>query len=229
MTQPADMVKMTVEFDLQNGSDVVLDHAQFRIWSDAPVPVSDWDAWLQDVANFARDHWISGMPKTPFSPAVVLNRVVCGRYDTSGHVVNEKAAAASPTDWIGSGAKSLPWQVSLAISLYAYERGTFVLQGKSKRGRIYLPPLADSQIGDSTTGEMTLTAAETLRDAIGTWLTAIVGHTPTGGSTSFHPVVLSTTHNYSNEVAFLSVDTKLDTQRRREKQLTSVIGTVAWP
>lgn len=223
------MVKMTVQFDLQNGSDVVLDQAEFRIWSDAPTPVSDWDAWLTDVAEFARDHWISGVSKTHFSPAVVLNRVICGRYDTAGHTVNEKVATASPTDWIGSAAKSLPWQVSAVISLYTYERGTFVTDGKRKRGRIYLPPLGDSIIGDSTTGEMLLATAQALRDDVGTWLTAIVGHTPAGGSTSFHPVVLSLAGDFSNELSFLSVDTKLDTQRRREKQLTAIVDTVAWP
>jgi len=228
MTQPDNMIKMTMVFGLQDGTDTILDQAEFRIWSDDPTGITDYDAWLLDAATYAGEQWVSVIPKTPFSPAVVFQKCIMGHYDTSGHLVHEQAYVAGSTDWIGSGAKTLPWQIALCISLYAYERGTFTLNGRRKRGRIYLPPLADSMVHDSTTGEMQLSDATGLRDDVGTWLSNIVGHSGPGGG-SFHPVVLSLAGDFSNEVGWLSVDTKLDTQRRREKQLTTTVDTVEWP
>lgn len=227
-TIPANCVKMTQQFILQNGSDVPLEIAEFSIWSDDPTGVTDWDAWLADAASHAGTTWTSGVGKTHFSPAVVASKCIMGHYSTSETLLHEQAYSYGPTDWIGSGAKTLPWQVSLVLSLYAYERGTFVSNGKSKRGRIYLPPLADAMIADSTTGELDITTCESVRDNIGTWLAGLVSHSGPGGG-SFHPVVLSRHLSQTNEVGWLSIDNKFDTQRRRAKSLPVLTSTVAWP
>lgn len=229
MPQPANLVKLTMQFDLYGASGTPEDLAEFSVWGDTdPAPPADPDAWLLDLATFACNQWITGVPKTRFSPGVHLHRTLAGIYNTLDILTFEQAFVATDGDWSGAADNSLPWSNSIAISLYTYPRGSFVTQGRSKRGRIYLPPVAPTILFGGPSGEISIGEVNTLRDAVGDWLTAIVGHSGPGGG-SFHPGVLSKTHNYFNELGFLSVDNKMDTQRRREKQQTATISTVAWP
>jgi hypothetical protein len=227
--QPNNLVKVTVQFDLTDASSVVEDHAEIGIWGQLP----DWDgsnadAVLEALATYAAGQWVADISPTRYSPAVVLNGVVAGSYNTAGNLTAEQKFTNSPSDWVGAASQSMPWAVSPVVSLYTYQRGTFVLQGKSKRGRVYLPPVGTTAMGNAVSGEMSVTNAEDFRDDIATWLAAIVGHSLPGGF-AFHPGVLSKTHNYFNQLAYLSVDTKLDTQRRRERQQLATISTVPWP
>lgn len=229
MPQPDNCVKLTMQFDLVTAADEVQDHAEFRLWSDPPNTGGGvTNAWLSDLAEFACTSWDSVISPTHYSPATVLNGAIAGQYDTTGKLSLEQKYAVPSSPWSGTASQSLPWSISAAISLYTYPRGEFVINGKSKRGRIYLPPLGDNIMGNTNTAEMSAATAQGLRDDIATWLTGLVGHSGPGGW-SFHPGVLSTTYNYFNELAYLSVDTKLDTQRRREKQQETTIYTVAWP
>jgi hypothetical protein len=229
MPQPPNLIKLTTQFDLYGGSGDIEDHAEFGIWGQVvDGPPSPWDPFLEDLATFAAGQWVAVVDDARYSPATHLAGVVAGAYDGSGNLVAEQKFFNAPTDWVGGADQSMPWAVSAVISLYTYQRGTFVVQGKSKRGRIYLPPLGTSVMGNTFTGEMGVGNATALRDDVGTWLADIVGHTGPG-TFSFHPGVLSTTHNYFNQLAYLSVDTKLDTQRRRERQQLATISTVPWP
>jgi len=229
MPQPDNCVKLTMQFDLVDGGGAVQDHAEFRIWSDPPhTGGTVSDAWLLDAADFAATSWDSVVSPTHYSPAVVLSGAVMGQYNTAGLLTAEQKFVVGASPWQGTASQSLPWSISAVIGLYTYPRGSFVVQGKSKRGRIYLPPLGTNIMGNSVTALMSATTAQGLRDDIGTWLTGLVGHSGPGGY-SFHPGVLSVTHNYFNELGQLSVDTKLDTQRRREKQQQAVIYNVDWP
>lgn len=229
MPQPAGLAKLTMLFDLGNAG-VVMDHAQFGIWGDGPFgEAASLDDTLQDIADFAKSQWITGVPKTLFSPAVTLNGALVGLYDSAGRLTHEKKSVALSTDWKGSATQTLPWAVTPCVSLYTYQRGQFTLDGRTKRGRIYLPPVGVPAMGNSTLGTMGQTTVDNLLSYIGDWLTAILGHTPVGEPNSFHPGVLSTAKGYFNELAYLSMDDKLDTQRRRERQQPATITTVPWP
>ena len=229
MPQPADLIKLTMQFDLWGAGGTPEDIAEFSIWGSAHSGFTGpFTPWLDDFVAEAHGDWVADVPATRFSPAVHLAKTIAGVYDTSGHLEAESVFAAAPTDWVGAASQSLPWSNAFVVSLYTYVRGAFTAQAKSKRGRIYLPPLGTTILNAGPGGEMSIGDTNTIRDAIGTWLTHLVGHSGPGGF-SFHPGVLSKTHNYFNELLQLSCDNKMDTQRRREKQQTATISTVDWP
>lgn len=231
MPQPADMVYLLMQFDLSSSAGVV-DHAEFGVYGSlswSPASDADWDAAMTALAGAARSNWASGFPKPNFSPGVTLAAAKATRQNTSGHALNVGQDASSGGSWQGSGSQSLPWEVALCVSLYGYPRGNFVSNARSKRGRIYLPPLASAILINSLTGEISITDAENLRDAVGTWLSA-VATTDLGASMHrWEPQILSKTHSLVSEIVQLSVDNKLDSQRRRQKQLPAVINSVNWP
>lgn len=229
MPQPANLVKLTMQFDLWGASGSPEDLAEFSVWGDTdPAPPPSPDTWLDDLADFATSEWVTSFPKTRFSPAVHLNRAIAGIYGSDGKLDFERAVAVAPTDWVGAADDSLPWSNGMVISLYTYTRGNFVANGKSRRGRIYLPPFGTSILNAGPSGELSIGDITTIRDAFGDWLTALAGHSGPGGG-SFHAGVLSKTLNQFNELAQLSVDNKMDTQRRREKQQAATISSVDWP
>jgi hypothetical protein len=231
MAQPADLVKVTMQFDLNDGTAVV-DHAQFGVWGaiTASGLPSDWNAALDDLCNGALTGWVADVPETLFSPASVLNGAVAGHYDTSGHLVHErKIAATGGTEWTGSASQSMPWAVTPCVSLYTYTRGDFIANGKSRRGRIYLPPVGTNIMGNTTSAQMSQTNVDNILGYVAAFLSDLEAVDLTSTASSFKPGVLSVALNQFNQLSHLSMDRKLDTQRRREKQQTTVITTQAWP
>jgi hypothetical protein len=229
--QPDNLVKLTMQFDLNNGSAVV-DHAQFGVWGqfrNSGNP-SDWNAALDDLCEFALAKWIDQVPTGLFSPAAHLNGAVAGHYDNLGRLVHErKKAVASTSDWVGGGTQSLPWQCTPCVSLYTYPRGDFVVHGKSRRGRIYLPPAAAGILGDAHSAMVTTGNCDNILNYVGGFFDELIAQTYSTTPSSWQPGVLSVVQNEFNILTQLSMDTKLDTQRRREKQLPATVRSVAWP
>jgi len=230
VAQPANLVKLDMVFTLGDDAGVE-DSAEFGVWGQfnfTPASSADWDTALGELAQFSADTFSSVVPTTHFSSGAGLLHARAARCDAAGHTLNE--AIKTPADpWTGSGSSnSLPWAVSLVVSLYTYTPGTFIAFAGRRRGRVYLPPLNAAILTDGKSGEISITLAQTLRDNFKTWLLGVKAHALAESEQVWTPGVLSTTGNMWNAVTDLRVDNKLDTQRRRERQQPAVVSSTAF-
>jgi hypothetical protein len=236
--QPDNLVKLDTVFTLGTSAGVQ-DSAEFGIWwalSWTPASSAAWDAALAELAQYSADQWSTLVANTLFSNAAGLLHCRAARCNTTGHTVNEQIKTPA-TPWTGTpSAHSLPWATTLAVSLYAYEPGTFTSNARNKRGRIYLPPLNTDTMSDTKSGEIALASAQSLRDQVKAWLSAIATHDLASSMDRAEPGVLSTQRKLEpgypglfSPISWLAVDTKLDTQRRRERQQLATRSSVAFP
>jgi hypothetical protein len=126
--------------------------AQTSFWATPNTPPSDWDALLLDQAEAAYLAWAHQFITSRYSTAVQLENVTAKHYNADFTTAHEQTYSPS-SKWKGtdSGA-SLPWETTLCISPYSYTPGTFIPHGRRRRGRMYLPPMAASQLDGSNTG-----------------------------------------------------------------------------
>jgi hypothetical protein len=228
--QPADMVYVRWRFNLADDASVNVEQADIGVYGAldfTPADSAAWDTVLAAIAAGARSAWSTSMAKTNYTFALSLDTVAATRQGTDGKTLNEQVDASAGGSWIGSGSGSaLPWENSLVIGLYAYQRGTFVTQAKSKRGRVYLPGLDSSLLAGTKSGLVSNTKAAAMRDQFGLVLSAT--RDSPGSTHHWVPEVLSKTYNFTHQITWLSVDNKVDTQRRRAKNLGATIQTVAF-
>lgn len=225
------MVYVRMNFDLSSSAGVV-DQAEFGIYGVLTWTPGDDGAWtdvLQALATAGRGEWAGSFPKTLMSPGLSLNSCKATQQSTSGHALLVAQDSSEGGSWAGSASQSLPWEVAIVISTYSYPRGSFVPNARSRRGRAYLGPLGSNILISSLTGEISITDAETLRDAFGDWLSALAGNIFGDSDHRFVPSILSRHLVQSFPITQLSVDNKLDSQRRRQKTLPAVINSVDWP
>jgi hypothetical protein len=113
--------------------------------------VVDWQADTQTVADKCLAKWKQRMVHPGFWPVTtVLNRVEAFHLEAAtGHALNKAVAPATGANaYAGtSTGASLPFEVSMAVSLYGYVPGGFVPDAKNKRGRFYLPPFDTGSLG----------------------------------------------------------------------------------
>lgn len=83
--------------------------------------------------------------------------------------------------------------------------------GRSNRGRSYLPCVAANQVGADT--QLSQTVCTTLAQAYASMLEAIA----TGSPADAVPAVASATKGASRPIVSVTVDSKIDTQRRRAR------------
>lgn len=231
MPQPADLVRLVTVFDLVNDDTSLAEIAEFSIWGQFTVPPTtspDWDTALGELAQGAVDLWSSNIDTGFYSHGSKLKQCRATRAGSDGHTLNEQVAAPG-TPWQGSATShSLPWANSLVVSLYTYTPGSFIAFAGRRRGRVYPPPLNVSIISATNQGTVSPTDALTYLNDFHGWLTAVVA-TPAGPSPNvWIPGVLSRTGNMWNHVTDLAVDTKIDTQRRREKSQGAVRQSVTF-
>lgn len=231
MTQPPDLVYLRMIFSL-NSSSGPEDEAMFGIYGNfnwTPSTDADWDSALADLATAARGNWVSDVAKTYFSPGTNLDQAKASRQNSTGHTLNEGADASTGGDWSGTASQSLPWENSLVISLYSYPRGSFTSNARRKRGRIYLPPLGTNLLVDTDTGLASISFVEAIRDDIKSWLHDVQTTNLGSSGHNWSPQILSRAAVDTYGLNYLSVDNKLDVQRRRQKSQTPQISTVAYP
>jgi hypothetical protein len=121
----------------------------------------------------------------------------------------------------------LPWETSLAASLYTYPRGTFVPQARRKRGRFYLPPMGADQLDASNSGFF----PDATIDAM---LAEIVGFLQDSRETDVGAVtgtlgVFSRVDGVIRDVIQVSMDAKYDSQRRRQNRENAGIVRTDFP
>lgn len=231
VAQPADLVKLVTVFDLVNDDTSVAEVAEFAIWgqfSVAPTSSAEWDTALGLLATAAERAWSADIDPTFYSHGAKLKQCRAIRADAAGHTVNEQVAGAE-TPWQGNAAAhSLPWANSLVISLYTYTPGSFIAHAGRRRGRVYPPPLNVSIISATNQGTVSSTDALTYLNDWKGWLAACGALLDTPVGNAWVPGVLSRVGNMWNHVTDLAVDTKIDTQRRRERSQQAVRQSVTF-
>lgn len=226
MSLVSNVVRLSHLFNLKGPSGVE-DQAEFSTWwafDDAHLP-SDWNGDLQAFATGAYAAWAAHADDSVFRTSVELNSVKAAHLNASMHTQHEQEHTPS-TKWAGtSTAASLPWQVSLCIGLYTYTPGSFIPDARTRRGRIYLPPMTSAVLDIPTKGTLSDSrVADTL-----TWINDMVlaiaaielpstgqGLAPGVVSRYLNKVKRSTpTFNVLTDFA---ADGVLDSQRRRTHQ-----------
>lgn len=103
---------------------------------------------------------------------------------------------------------NMPSQCSLVVSLRT------AMTGRSGRGRVYLPFTRVAQL--DATGQVSGIALATIADDFKTFADAVIGAL-NGVLPGYQgPYVVSGTHGMANAVTRYVIDSKVDTQRRRE-------------
>lgn len=226
---PEGMVSITWIFGLSDGTTDV-EIAEFTIWGqpaggDFP---SDWNAALLAWATAAYESWATNAVSTMWGGFTTLQSVKAATYSTAGKTTFEQVYVAD-TLWVGTGGGTvMPWQISCCVGIYSYTPGTFIADARSRRGRVFLPPMEASLISASATGEM----------SAGTCIAALdlVNHLVASVSTTEVPVtsgpdvgipmgVFSRLHQHLYPVTDFRSDLKWDTQRRRTKSLSAPVHT----
>lgn len=164
------------------------------------------DAW---------QHQLSG-------PAHIVE-VKCARLDNDGHEIQGHATSDTPLPIGGdAGGKMLPPECAIAVSLWAYEPGTFASNKGRKRGRMYFPYPSTTFLGSD--GVYSGPDLAALADAWQSFFNDIQGMEAVEGG------ILPGSHDYwsliipskvdasLNQVHWVSVDNHYDSQRRRQHQ-----------
>lgn len=212
-------IQLTWTFDLYQGT-VQQDIAEFSLWfhygPGGSAPQSDLDFLAQNGA----DAWSANVSSSNYATNVKLFTCTARIYDVAGKTLAESVAIPA-TAWAGSAsAGALPWETSLCVSLYTYEPGTFIVNGRRRRGRYYLPPMSVAVMEAGTSGFV--------QNAMITGLLAeqkaFYGHLYAGafpGTLVVIPVVYSRKDEDLYITQYLVMDAKLDSQRRRENRETA--------
>lgn len=235
------IVRVTWKYDLNAGGGAA-DTSQHSVCYQAgatPPDSATTDAVLHDMANAALASQAAHVDPGSFSPSVVCTGSRVALEGTNGHTLFEQfGVATGPLAFSGSGGgKSLPWETSFAVSLYAYQPGVFDPFGKSKRGRFYLPPMQSDLLDSDNSGRMAGASAVSIADTWGTVLQELQEH-DYSGFPAFSPVLVVNSRKtparpaWTPEafpVTFLRFDTKIDSQRRRQRQEPAPVGTAPYP
>ena len=226
MTTPMDAYYLRWNFSL-NRVGTKEDIAVFGLWYDTPGSAEYGDAQLVHCAAGGYKAWVDAMDLGYWTSAVTLESVTATTYLENGHTLHEQNWVPG-TAWAGIGpAPSLPWETAMACSLYTYNRGTFVANGKRKRGRFYLPPFSASALDHSNSGYFSdanfhtflLNCADFLNKSQDDELGVKVG---TLG-------VFSRADSVIRPVQQVSMDAKIDSQRRRQNRETAGYQGVPFP
>ena len=224
MSVPVAAVELTWTFDLnQNGPKQ--DIAEFSLWlhngSGATTPQSDLDFLAQNGA----DSWSSRVSKSHYAATVSLRSCTARTFLANGHTLAESIKVPA-TAWVGgSGEPCLPWETSLCISLYAYQPGTFVVNGKRKRGRYYLPPMSTNVMAQDYSGFMDNTIFLAILNEQNSFQQGCVDGS--GGPLIVTLAVFSRVDSDLYPVLYVVGDAKIDSQRRRQNRETA--GRVSIP
>lgn len=217
MAFPTNRWMTTWHFELRR-SGVLEEEANFSLHFGG-TSYEPTDDQLNSIAEGAYKAWDDNAGSGDYTNAVVLASTKSYRYNDAGYVIG--IGSFSPDDkWIGtaSGA-SLPWETSLVLSLYSYERGTFVQNPRRKRGRIYLPPMAASRLDTSNSGYYQDSQVDTLLGQLGAFVED--AEKDALGVALAPPVVFSRVGQALYQITDLYLDAKFDSQRRRERSETA--------
>ena len=218
-------IELTWTFDLKQ-IDVDQDIAEFTLWFQygpgGSAPQEDLDFLAQNGADARSENVGTAI----YSTNVGLRSCTARIFSADGKTLAESVKV--PADaWQGtSSSPALPWETSLCISLYTYTPGTFVPNGRRRRGRYYLPPMGSQVLDHSNSGfyDNTLIAPSLTEQRL-FYSKLYAGAFP--GTLVVIPVVYSRVAEDMNPVTHLVTDAKIDSQRRRQNR--EVAGRINLP
>lgn len=217
MAFPANAFVITFRFDLLLG-DTPADIAEFGVWMLPDDAVGDWNAFLVDQAHSGYDAWQLGADAAWFTNAVRLGRVDATHVDADGSVLHQQSFVA-PDPWRGGGDDpSLPWETALVISLYSYTPGTFIPNGRRRRGRNYLPPFASNLLDTLNSGFIATDIQTDIADGMKIFYDSIGIVVPDRLAS---PQVMSRVDVHGYVLTDITVDIEIDSQRRRQNRVTA--------
>jgi len=215
MTVPASAYELRFNFPLSRIT-TAEDIAIFGLWLEMKDGSTPSDANLIDYATAGYDAWKNNISGASWTTNVQLGSVDAITYNLNGSTKARETHVAG-TPWVGtSTSPALPWETALAVSLYTYPRGTFVTNGKRKRGRFYLPPMSANNLDASNSGFFQNATIGALLAEMADFL-AMVNRDGLGVAISTLSV-FSRTDSILRPVTQLSVDAKFDSQRRRQNR-----------
>lgn len=182
----------------------------------------DWADDTNNIAAATRDAWNAHSTKSAYATSVVMDRVDVYHLGTDGKTIDKGTASFTGEDaWAGTQGVSMPWETSIAVTLYGYDPSGFVAEAANKRGRFYLPPMAQGALGN-VDGFLDPSPAATLQTDIGAFLGQVNGlELHDYGELTRDTMalgILSRRRSIFTPVAFYGIDRKFDTQRRRENK-----------
>lgn len=233
LAHPPDMMRVRLRATLwESGAEQ--EEAQFAFYGQRVHNTgtsTDWADNVQEVANKVRDKWNDHMTyKSAWGGDVHMDSVKVDHLNAAdGKTLDQGVALFTGADaWQGAGPKSLPWETSLCVSLFGYERGIFAANKGRRRGRFYLPPMSSGVLND-VGGEIDSTPLGYISGCIHDFLNDVQGMTIGGDGVGtapdyFNLVIMSigTPLKPLSPTTFpvtdVYIDSKFDSQRRRERQ-----------
>jgi len=204
------------------------DIAVFGLWGSNIGDAEYGDEQLAAIAHGAYDAWANHASPDYWTTAVTLDSTLAVAYLANGHTLFEQNYVPD-TVWQGDvSTASMPWETSLAVSLYTYPRGTFVTNGRRKRGRYYLPPVAAINLDPSNSGYFkNSTLPAFFADQVSFLNDFGKDHE---GAPHVNLGVYSRKDDDCRDVTDLYIDAKFDSQRRRQnREVAGVLHTAYTP
>lgn len=231
MAIPDNCVRTNIVWKLP-GNEIAVNTLHFRHLHQIGQPL-DWEGdMLQRYANLVidglTDSW--GSLRTFHYQGAKIERVDAYLLDTSGHAIAKKTAVPhqdTPLEGSGSGGQ-LPAEVSLAISLFAYDPAGFTPRSATKRGRLYLPAVSQTRANSEGRVNNPQEVATAWAAALSYMQNRQMGNNLPGvPDETAQLVVLSKTAGAAYGIVFVRVDDLFDTQKRRQNALTPVRALAA--
>lgn len=190
--------------------------AEFTIWCSADEAQTDWDTSLAAWAHAAADAWTENISPVAYCDNVVWNQCYARHYGPDGKTANEQSSAGAHA-WAGTASgPALPWETAMCVSEYTYTPGSFTPQGRRKRGRYFVPPMAASSLDPSNSGFFQ-------NATIDAFLTEQATFYRNVGTDDFNirqatPGVYSRADGVIRPTTYLATNAKFKSQRRRERK-----------
>lgn len=239
MPLPDDIVRVRLVFDLWRDTapfDQAIMGFHLRRNHHAGVD-THWEDDTQEIASKVWQKWVSNVTFRGLWPTgVKLARVDAYHLDNAARTLHKGTQGQDATHlpWVGaSGQPFGPWDVACAVSLYAYQPGTFDPLAKYKRGRFYLPPFNNNVYGTGAwSGRFDgPTFSANLLPNMAAFINDVhdmsVGPTDVTQTDSVRVCVASQTRVLASDVVAVRLGMKPDSQARRGAKLPEEFATAA--
>jgi len=218
VTTPVDAIQYTWQFTLnRTGTDE--DIAEFSIWGTTESGARLTQDEMDLQAQYAADNFGSNVGEGDYCDNVTLASCTTRMFDSVGHTQIESIQPPSHP-WQGSAvAPALPWETSLCVSLYTYQPGTFIVNGRRHRGRFYLPPMAAAALDTSNSGYLKNSSVAPMLAGMKVFINAV----GLGADDTYiaRAGVFSRMDSVVRQATYVVLDAKFDSQRRRQNRETA--------
>lgn len=222
---PAGLVRFQVDYAIQSGHEIAVNSMAGRLGGDGLV--NTWEG-AQDLADALKTAWHTGwdagLKACVSSTAYVKDLKVYVIDPATGDARDEGVAAWGPSDLLGTGTSGmLPPTQSLVLQLWAYDPAGFAVHRRRKRGRVFLPAIAQAGVG--TDGMVLQTYQDTAVAGMKAFIQAANDITLPGAD--FTVGVYSRADQAVNPVVAVSASNHFGSQTRRQNALVYTHSTPA--